>query len=1424
MMGRIGGTKKKRSELSMSVKSEKHMPSLVIANWKNVLRTTVYIITLIKSAQPANAAANSQEIDCVEFSAAINIDCQCSLNSVNATRINCDGVIFPGDFPVLPYRYYIQEFSQKNVGWQLLPAQIFTASDIPLKIVDFRYNKMRRLAERLFDGMEDTLEEIYLSHNLLGDNLSPLFSTGEFQNLKFLRVLDLSYNRLIGISENLIKGCENLKELRLDGNHLKRVPSESLSGPTALQNLHLEDNVIDKLSPLVLATQPKLLSVNFTNNLISEIQPGAFANMSRLVRLILTKNKLTKLDDGSLQGLVNLVELDLSNNFLESIPMTALSPLNNIKFLNLGSNRIQSVAEVDLQTLGSLEYLDLSRNLIQEIMPGTFLGMGNLKGLDFSVNVVRKVEDDAFEGLSALEYLDLSDNKVLSLPAMSLSRLPNLKRLKIDYNRIGALSYEILRSVKGLEELSLAYNIIREIPEGTFKDLKNLKILNLYGNKIAEVNPETFMGIETNLEYMDLGFNIIKDVTRISYPNLRFLNLEKNMIRNISNVFNLLRNLQVLNLGENMIEEITSETFSDMTNLLHLNLNRNRVKRLAPGVFENKYLTKVNMSGNELSEIETKSFSNLPILEVVDLSENKITSIKSGAFDKIPHLKKLHMKSNKLNSYKGDIYSGMGNGSELQLLDLSENEITYLYPESFQLLPNLEWISFSKNRFSFFPTQFIKTLSKLKSLNLEKNQIKSLEDNDFANMPRLRELKLAHNEIESISETAFQNSSQLQYIDISHNNISELKSDVFNGILRLELLASHNNMTTIPANIFLKKKVWRLESLDLSHNKFTEIPVDVLQNQYISLETLKISHNNIKVIPSDANILVNVKEMDLSFNPLNSDSITNVLNEPKTVRSLNMAGTGIKKVPVLETPFLISLNLSHNKIRIINDDILAKAKLLETLDVSHNKLPNLSSGLASTWPKLKSMRNLDISHNPITYVIRGDFKYLTSLEKLTMNDLNKCTKIDRNAFANLVALKELNMFGYPKVAYIDVKGILESFNTLEKVDVEVKDPTVGDHLTPAFSPRLRRVAVKGDKIKHIAISALVGVSSKIIDINIENTNIANLPTAIFFPVPMSSKIQLDVSGSKITSIGPQLLTTLDSKQRHIRLQGLSTNPVYCDCNSRPLQRWLASKAKENTLNDDLSDVRCSAPDFLAGKLLQSVVESDLTCEGRPSTTTTEVTYSTRETTTTSEPDIIWQPEKISTRAPSTRRAPTAQPKQTGPTQLANMDSVIIGIVGGVVAFITIIIIIICIVRLRLADNQYRGGPLAGPLALRAQGKCTCLKPMPPPPMTPTIYGNHGFISYPSTPVPPPAPPLALTWNGTVTSQKMLQGPASHHGSHFGTVGANSYMSAGQRSTASRAGSHYPPPNNNFGPPGPNTPYYVTFPADSDNEQERRSHR
>ena len=169
-----------------------------------------------------------------------------------------------------------------------------------------------------------------------------------------------------------------------------------------------------------------------------------------------------------------------------------------------------------------------------------------------------------------MEYLDISDNKILALPAAALARLQILKRLKVttsqhyvtyffvclfdykfllipqvDYNRIGAINNELLSSVPALEELSMAFNILREIPQGTFQALERLKILNLYGNQLSMVETETFGGVEKTLEYLDLGFNMVKKVGEISFPSLKYLNLEKNELKDIDGAFNLLGTLQV---------------------------------------------------------------------------------------------------------------------------------------------------------------------------------------------------------------------------------------------------------------------------------------------------------------------------------------------------------------------------------------------------------------------------------------------------------------------------------------------------------------------------------------------------------------------------------------------------------------------------------------------------------------------------------------------------------------------------------------------------------------------------------------------------------------------------------------------------------------------------------------------------------------
>lgn len=60
-------------------------------------------------------------------------------------------------------------------------------------------------------GLRDTLENLDLADNLLGDNLNPIFATTEFHGLSQLKRLDLSGNMIVGLEEGIFHGCDNLQ-------------------------------------------------------------------------------------------------------------------------------------------------------------------------------------------------------------------------------------------------------------------------------------------------------------------------------------------------------------------------------------------------------------------------------------------------------------------------------------------------------------------------------------------------------------------------------------------------------------------------------------------------------------------------------------------------------------------------------------------------------------------------------------------------------------------------------------------------------------------------------------------------------------------------------------------------------------------------------------------------------------------------------------------------------------------------------------------------------------------------------------------------------------------------------------------------------------------------------------------------------------
>ncbi|KAL7078916.1 hypothetical protein ACQ4LE_002445, partial [Meloidogyne hapla] len=222
------------------------------------------------------------------------------------------------------------------------------------------------------------------------------------------------------------------------------------------------------------------------------------------------------------------------------------------------------------------------------------------------------------------------------------------------------------------------------------------------------------------------------------------------------------------------------------------------------------------------------------------------------------HLKYLSLRGNRIKLIDDQMF---GNGKEkskqiLEHLDLSNNQIERISPNSFQSLSSLLKLNISFNQLNILSENTFFGLNKLKILDLTRNRISKLEkikilneginreinldENLFNGIENLEELKIAGNLLSELPPNLFQSLHSLIKLDLSLNLISFISFDAFNGLkelkeLKLEknLLSSFgselNNNEIPPNNIFPQK----LEILDLSGNSWMTIPS-------LNISTLKI--------------------------------------------------------------------------------------------------------------------------------------------------------------------------------------------------------------------------------------------------------------------------------------------------------------------------------------------------------------------------------------------------------------------------------------------------------------------------------------------------------------------------------------------------------------------------------------------------------
>ena len=208
-------------------------------------------------------------------------------------------------------------------------------------------------------------------------------------------------------------------------------------------------------------------------------------------------------------------------------------------------------------------------------------------------------------------------------------------------------------------------------------------------------------------------------------------------------------------------------------------------------------------------------------------------------------------------------------------------------------------------------------------------------------------------------------------LDVSRNQITTLPSQLqlFTGLTQLVL--TNNSILNIPTEIY--QNMGRLQILMLSENQIEAIPEDM--PQYLpNLVTLSLDGNQIKSLPDSIGYWTNMRELRLG-SEFGGNLITHLPSTIADMRnmvdldvSFNMID-GVFPDNFLNLPKLRSVNLSHNQIVSLPDDVLFGAcASLKTIDLSDNLIIAIHPGTVQDILQIDSLELLNLSNNQLCII------------------------------------------------------------------------------------------------------------------------------------------------------------------------------------------------------------------------------------------------------------------------------------------------------------------------------------------------------------------------------------------------------------------------------------------------------------------------
>ncbi|KAK3025799.1 hypothetical protein RJ639_041472 [Escallonia herrerae] len=508
----------------------------------------------------------------------------------------------------------------------------------------------------------------------------------------------------------------------------------------------------------------------------------------RVTKLELGGKRLTgKLSD-SLGSLEQLKTLNLSHNYLRgSVPMSLFN-LPNLEALDLSYNNFSGSVPTSIN-LPSIEYIDISENSFRGSIPaGICHNSTRIRSLLLAINYFSGNLPPEVGNCSSLEHLCLASNNLAGAIPEDLFRLQKLVQLTLQDNSFSGQLSSTIGNLSNLVRLDVSLNEFSGFIPDVFRRFKSLEYFAAHSNSfigglpISLSNSQTISSLSLRNNFLDGSFYL----NCSAMTNLVSLDLGTNQFTgSIPDNLSSCPKLRTINLAKSNLTGQIPESFKNFPSLSYLSLSNSSFYNLSSALrilqhCENltTLVLTLNFRGEELPSDPSLEFKALKALVIANC---RLTGIVPPWLSSSTQLQLLDLSWNNL---AGTIPVSLSDFQFLFYLDLSNNSFTGEIPPDLTKLqslifrnisleePSPDFPFFMKRNISATGLQYNQIWSFPPTLDLSSNSLTGPIWPEFGNLKKIHVLDLKFNKLSGNISSTLSGMTSIECLDLSHNNLS----------------------------------------------------------------------------------------------------------------------------------------------------------------------------------------------------------------------------------------------------------------------------------------------------------------------------------------------------------------------------------------------------------------------------------------------------------------------------------------------------------------------------------------------------------------------------------------------------------------------------------------------------------------------------